>query len=82
LESKIQAELIDLIFYISKANCRQEKFTYVQKASELIEVVKLFSLSKNLKLLDFKKFVEVSQMIKSVSKQLTAREKYQSNSSI
>lgn len=81
LWSKIQKELIDLISVIFKANCSQEKTHHLQKAREHIEVVRLlFRLSKDLKLLDLKKFVEVSQMVESISKQLTAWEKFQSTS--
>jgi len=69
--------LIELISYIFKANCSKEKSIHIQKARECIEVVRLlFRLSKDLKLIDLKKFVDVNILVESISKQLTAWGKY------
>jgi len=66
-----------LIATIFEANTSQDKKPYLQKARKHTEVIRLlFRLCKDLRLIDLKKFVEVSQMVESISKQLTAREKY------
>jgi len=60
-----------LISSIFKANSSQLKSEHLQEARENIEIVKLlFRLSKDLKLIDLKKFVEVNVLIESISKQL------------
>jgi len=73
LWESIKKEVIDLILSIYHANVHASKQAYLEQARGHIEVVRLLvRLSKDLRLIDLKKFVEVNQMIESISKQLTA----------
>lgn len=73
----IKQEVIDLIICIYRANSHREKWQYLEQSRGHIEVVRLLMrLSKDLKEIGLKDFVIVNQMIESISKQLTAWEKY------
>lgn len=73
LWESIKKEIIDLIISIYRANSHVQKQAYLEDARGHIEVVRLlFRLSKDLRLVDLKEFIEVNQMIESISKQLTA----------
>ena len=73
----IKKEVIDLIISIYRANSHKDKQSYLEQARGHIEVVRLLiRLCKDLREIDLKEFVIINQMIESISKQLTAREKY------
>ena len=80
LWESIKKEVIDLILTIYKANSHKEKQIYLEQARGHIEVVRLLArLSKDLREIDLREFVIVNQMIESISKQLTAWEKFFTN---
>jgi hypothetical protein len=79
----IKKEIIDLIISIYRANSRKDlgpdrgKKIYLEQSRWHIEVIRLLIiLCKDLREIDLKEFVIINQMIESISKQLTAREKY------
>ncbi len=73
----IKKEVIDLIVSIYRTNAHAEKQSYLEQARGHIEVVRLLiRLSKDLRETDLKDFVVINHMIESISKQLTAREKF------
>ena len=73
LGESIKKEIIELISNIYKANSAQQKASSIANARANIETVRLFfRLSKDLKQIDLPAFVEINQMIESISKQLTA----------
>ena len=77
LGESIKKEIIELISNIYKANSTQQKSDSIASAKANIETVRLFfRLSKDLKQIDLSAFVEINKMIESISKQLTAWEKY------
>ena len=76
LGESIKKEIIELISNIYKANSAQQKNDSIANARANIETVRLFfRLSKDLKQLNLSAFVDINQMIESISKQLTARER-------
>jgi hypothetical protein len=66
-----------LITSIYRANSSfDERLKNIKKAREQVEVLKLyFRLSKDLKILTLKNFVDISLNVESLSKQLFAWEK-------
>lgn len=73
----IKKEIINLITNIYKANSKTDKIKNIFLAREKIEILRLyFRLSKDLKIVNLGKFVEVNVLIESISKQLTAWEKF------
>lgn len=73
----IKKEIMDLILSIYRANSHKEKQSYLEQARWHIELIRLLiRLCKDLREIDLKEFVVINQMIESISKQLTAREKY------
>ncbi len=73
----IKQEVIDLIISIYRANSHIIKQGYLEQARGHIEVIRLLvRLSKDLRLVDLKDFVAINQMIESISKQLTAWNKF------
>lgn len=79
LGEKLKNEIIELIILIFKANSHYEKKPYLEQARWNIEVVRLLlRLIKDLHQVNVATFVEVNQLVESVSKQLTAWEKYSS----
>lgn len=73
----IKKEVIDLLISIYRVNSHTDKKIYLEQSRWHIEVVRLLiRLCKDLREIDLKEFVFINQMIESISKQLTAREKY------
>lgn len=74
LWDKIKSEIIELITNIYRANSSFEnRLKCIKKSREQIEILKLyFRLSKDLKILDIKKYADISLKIESLSKQLYA----------
>ena len=73
----IKKEIIDLIISIYRANSHKEKRIYLEQSRWHIEVVRLLiRLCRDLREIDLKEFVIINKMIESISKQLTAREKF------
>ena len=74
LWDKIKNEIIELITSIYRANSSFEnRWTNIKKSREQIEVLKLYiRLSKDLKIIDIKKYANISLKVESLSKQLFA----------
>jgi len=77
LWDKIKMEIIDLITSIYRANSNFEtRAKNLKKAREQVEVLKLyFRLSKDLKIINIKKYAELSLLTEDLSKQLYSWEK-------
>ncbi|MFA6256458.1 MAG: four helix bundle protein [Candidatus Absconditabacterales bacterium] len=76
LGSRIFEGIIDMISSIFKANCSHSKMLDIQKAREHIEVVRLLiRLANDLHQFSLPQFVQINQLIESISKQLTAWER-------
>ena len=72
LGEKLKNETLEMIMNIYRANTKHEKKDLLQKARENIEVIRLlFRLTKDLKLIPLIKFIEISDRIENISKQLT-----------
>lgn len=72
----IKKEIINLITNIYKANSKMDKIKNISLSREKIELLRLyFRLSKDLKIININKFVEINLFIESISKQLRAWEK-------
>ena len=70
LGDKLRNEIIELVVKIYKANSSKEKTKYLEDILERIQAVKLLvRLSKDLHLINVKRFSEISELIESVSKQ-------------
>ncbi len=76
LWDKIKNEIIDLITSIYRANNSFEnRLQNIKKSREQIEVLRLYiRLCKDLKLIKLENFVDLSEKIESLSKQLFAWE--------
>jgi len=74
LWDKIKNEVIDLITSIYRANSSFEnRYINIKQAREQIEVLRLYiRLSKDLKIINIKKYADISLNIESLSKQLFA----------
>jgi len=72
LWDKIKEKLIDLIENVYRANSSFEnRLLNIRKARENIEVIRLYMrLCKDLKIVNLPKFVDTSEKIESISKQL------------
>ena len=77
LWDKIKNEIIDLITSIYRANNSFEsRLERIKKSREQVEVLRLYvRLTKDLKLIKINIFVDLSEKIESLSKQLFAWEK-------
>lgn len=78
LGEKLKNETLELLINIFRSNSANEKKNTIQNARESIEVIRLLvRLSKDLKLVDLKKFVIINEKVEEVSKQLTGWQKSQ-----
>jgi len=78
LGENIKKESIELVANIYRANSSFNKSPHIQKARENIETIRIFlRLTKDLRQISLKKFIDVNEKIESVSKQLTAWAKSQ-----
>lgn len=72
----IKNEIIAMITNIYRASSGYSKKEKIQSARENIETIRLFlRLTKDLKQINLKTFVQLNEQIESVSKQLTAWQK-------
>ncbi|MBA3047627.1 four helix bundle protein [Patescibacteria group bacterium] len=68
----LKKQTTEMILNIYRANSTYTKKEIIQKARENIEVIRLLMrLLKDLKQVNIKKFVQINELIESVSKQLT-----------
>jgi len=68
----LKKETTELITNIYRANCSLSKKDLIQTARENIEVVRLYlRLIKDLKQIPLSKFVNINELVESVSKQLS-----------
>lgn len=73
LGENLKKELLEMLANIYRANCRQEKTDVINQARENIEIVRLmWRLCSDLKLVSLKTFIDASNKIENISKQLTA----------
>ncbi len=72
LGDKIKTEILEIIAYIYKANSSfDDRLLNIRQAREKIEVFRLYMrLSKDLKLINLNKFVDINTKIEIISKQL------------
>jgi hypothetical protein len=63
----LKKETIELLTLIFRPNSRSDKDAVLQQARESIEVIRLM---KDLKQINFKRFVTINQKVEEVSKQL------------
>lgn len=76
LGESIKKEIIELVTNIYRANSSFDKKPHIQKAREKIETIRIFfRLTRDLKQVSLKRFVNVNEKIENVSKQLTAWER-------
>ncbi len=72
----IKKEVINLIANIYKANSKTEKKRNISTSREKVELLRLyFRLSRDLKIVNLNKYIEINLLIESISKQLYAWEK-------
>jgi len=77
LGERIINGMIDLLLNIYRANCINDKFGPIRAARENVMTVRLlFRTAFDLKQFGNKQFIALSEQIESISKQLTAWEKY------
>ena len=70
---KLKNETVDMMSNIYRANSRREKAPLLEKSRENIEVIRLYlRLLRDLRQVNPRTFVDINQLIESVSKQLTA----------
>ncbi len=78
LGENIKKEAIELVTNIYRANSSFDKKPHIQKAREQIETIRIFfRLTRDLKQVSLKNFININEKIENVSKQLTAWEKSQ-----
>lgn len=76
LWDSIKKEIISLISNIYKANSKLDKKINISTSREKVELLRLyFRLSKDLKILDLNKYIEINLLLESISKQLYSWEK-------
>lgn len=77
---ELKDEGLCLIKNLYRANKAEDKTIYICEARENLELIRLFlRLMQDFHQLGLKPFVEINQGVESVSKQLTAWEKYSKN---
>lgn len=70
LGDKLRNEIVELVVKIYKANSSKNKIEHLDDIIERIQAIKLLiRLSKDLHLLNVKRFSEISELIESISKQ-------------
>ena len=77
LGDKIKNEIIELIANVYRANTQKEKGDTIQQARENTEILRLYiRLLKDLRIIGLEKFISLNLSIESISKQLSAWQKY------
>jgi len=72
----IKKEIIELISHIYKANSQFDKKMSITASREKVETLRLyFRLSRDLKILNLNKYIEINLLLESISKQLYSWEK-------
>jgi len=78
LGENIKKEAIEMITDIYRANSSFSKKPHLEKAREKIETIRIFfRLTRDLRQVGLKRFVDINEKIENVSKQLTAWERSQ-----
>ena len=78
LGENIKKEAIEMITDIFRANSNFSKKPHLEKAREKIETIRIFfRLTRDLRQVGLKRFVDINEKIENVSKQLTAWERSQ-----
>ncbi len=78
LGESIKKEAIEMITDIYRANSSFSKKPHIEKAREKIETIRIFfRLSRDLRQIGLKRFVDINEKIENVSKQLFAWQKSQ-----
>ena len=73
LGEKIKEELMELTCELFRVNISSDKTRWLTKCRESIETVRLlWRIVKDLKIINVKKYTQISQYITSISKQITA----------
>jgi hypothetical protein len=76
LWDSIKKEIINLISNIYKANSKIDKKINISTSREKVELLRLyFRLSKDLKIINLNKYIDINLLLESISKQLYAWEK-------
>lgn len=76
LGERIKQEVLELTCLLFRSNSSREKEVFLTQAREHTETVRLLRrVSKDIKVVDTKKYVELTKYIESISKQLTAWQK-------
>lgn len=77
LGDKIKNETVELIANVYRANTQKEKGDIIQRARENTEILRLYiRLTKDLHMIGLEKFIALNLSIESISKQLSAWQKY------
>ena len=72
----IKKEIIELIASIYKANSQTDKKMSITVSREKVEILRLyFRLSRDLKILNLHKYIEINLLLESISKQLYSWQK-------
>jgi hypothetical protein len=73
---RLKNDTIDLLQLIYRANTKSDRLAVIQDARERIEVIRLYiRLMKDLQQISLKQFVQISDSVEDVSKQLTGWQK-------
>lgn len=73
---KLKNEALEMMINIYRANTRQQKKEILQKARENLEVLRLLvRLSKDLKIINVRHFVDINKQLEDISKQLSGWQK-------
>ena len=76
LWDSIKKEIINLISNIYKANSKTDKKRNISTSREKVELLRLYlRLSKDLKIINLNKYIDINLLLESISKQLYAWEK-------
>jgi hypothetical protein len=76
LGEQLKKETTELVILIYQANNRRDKKIVIEQAKEKIETIRLLvRLSKDLKIISLKSFVNINKYIQSSSKQISGWEK-------
>lgn len=82
LVEDLKKEVIKIIVLIYKANAATEKSDIINEAREVVVVVKLYlRMLCDLKQISTRRYGLMAEMAESISKQLSAWQKYSNNSS-
>ena len=77
LGESIKKETVEMIIHIYEANSdKEQRYAHIRSARKNVEVIRLFiRLLRDLRQVTLEKFVNLNQLIESVSKQLLAWQK-------